>query len=122
MVDPVIQTGFGPRWAALEQDLRRFLAPRDIVCRREELPRTTVTVSPWIGTPPLAVLPKSTEQVAAVLKACHARGIPFVARGSGTGLSGGALVEEEACWSSPVACVGSCPWIFQTRRSRWNPG
>ena len=84
-------------WAALEQDLRRFLAPRDIVCRREEL-----LVYDCDGltmdrhSPPLAVLPKSTEQVAAVLKACHARGIPFVARGSGTGLSGGALVEEEA--------------------------
>jgi glycolate oxidase len=46
--------------------------------------------------PPLAVLPETTDQVAAVLRCCHAHGIPFVARGSGTGLSGGALVDEEA--------------------------
>ena len=41
--------------------------------------------------PALVVLPQGTEQVAAVVRACHAHGIPFVARGAGTGLSGGAL-------------------------------
>jgi glycolate oxidase len=42
------------------------------------------------------VLPETTEQVAALLRLCHTRGVPFVARGSGTGLSGGALAESEA--------------------------
>ncbi|HCP82007.1 MAG TPA: FAD-binding oxidoreductase [Octadecabacter sp.] len=42
--------------------------------------------------PPLcAVLPTSTEEVAAVLKACHEMGVPVVPRGSGTSLAGGAL-------------------------------
>ncbi|ABV94629.1 FAD-binding oxidoreductase/transferase [Dinoroseobacter shibae DFL 12 = DSM 16493] len=42
--------------------------------------------------PPLAaVLPSSTEEVAAVLKICHAEGVPVVPRGSGTSLAGGAL-------------------------------
>jgi glycolate oxidase len=41
---------------------------------------------------PLAVaLPETEEQVAAVLRACHALRVPVVARGAGTGLSGGAL-------------------------------
>ncbi len=41
---------------------------------------------------PLAVcLPENEQQVAAVLRACHALGLPVVARGAGTGLSGGAL-------------------------------
>ncbi len=41
---------------------------------------------------PLAVaLPETEDQVAAVLKACHALKVPVVARGAGTGLSGGAL-------------------------------
>ncbi len=41
---------------------------------------------------PLAVaLPETEEQVAAVLRACHKLGVPVVARGAGTGLSGGAL-------------------------------
>jgi glycolate oxidase len=39
----------------------------------------------------LVVLPTSTEQVQAVMRLCHAEGIPVVPRGSGTGLSAGAL-------------------------------
>lgn len=42
--------------------------------------------------PPLcAVLPASTEEVAATLKVCHELGVPVVPRGSGTSLAGGAL-------------------------------
>ena len=42
--------------------------------------------------PPLcAVLPTSTQEVAAVLKICHDMGVPVVPRGSGTSLAGGAL-------------------------------
>jgi glycolate oxidase len=41
--------------------------------------------------PELVVLPESAEQVQQVVKVCYEEGIPFVARGSGTGLSGGAL-------------------------------
>jgi glycolate dehydrogenase FAD-linked subunit len=40
--------------------------------------------------PELVVLPGSTEDVQAVLRACHRERVPFVARGAGTGLSGGA--------------------------------
>jgi glycolate oxidase len=42
--------------------------------------------------PPLcAVLPASTEEVAAALRVCHEMGVPVVPRGSGTSLAGGAL-------------------------------
>jgi glycolate oxidase len=41
------------------------------------------------------VLPTTTEQVAAVVRACRRAGVPFVARGSGTGLSGGALPHAD---------------------------
>ncbi|QYK40818.1 MAG: FAD-binding protein [Paracoccaceae bacterium] len=42
--------------------------------------------------PPLAaVLPRTTEEVAAVLRFCHAQGVPVVPRGSGTSLAGGAM-------------------------------
>ncbi len=47
--------------------------------------------------PPLAVvLPRTTEEVAAVLRYCHAEGIPVVPRGAGTSLSGGALPLADA--------------------------
>jgi glycolate oxidase len=42
-------------------------------------------------SPPVAVLPGSAEEVRGVVRACHDAGVPWVARGSGTGLSGGAL-------------------------------
>ncbi|HNO43227.1 MAG TPA: FAD-binding protein, partial [Ottowia sp.] len=44
---------------------------------------------------PLAVaLPDTAEQVREVLRVCHRLGVPVVARGAGTGLSGGALPHE----------------------------
>src|SRR3954463_12155848 len=42
-------------------------------------------------TPAAVVLPSSAAQVQAIVRLCHREGIPFVARGHGTGLSGGAL-------------------------------
>ena len=41
--------------------------------------------------PLVVALPETEHQVAAVLKACHALAVPVVARGAGTGLSGGAM-------------------------------
>ncbi|SLN23868.1 putative FAD-linked oxidoreductase [Roseivivax jejudonensis] len=47
--------------------------------------------------PPLAVvLPGSTEEVAAVLRLCHAEGVPVVPRGAGTSLAGGALPTADS--------------------------
>jgi len=43
------------------------------------------------NSPALVVLPSSVSQVQAVVRLCSREGIPFVARGHGTGLSGGAL-------------------------------
>jgi glycolate oxidase len=45
--------------------------------------------------PGLVVLPDTAGQVAAIVKVCAAAGVPFVARGSGTGLSGGALPRSD---------------------------
>ncbi|MBO6853621.1 MAG: FAD-binding protein [Marivivens sp.] len=47
--------------------------------------------------PPLCVtLPRSTEEVAAVLKICHEENVPVVPRGSGTSLAGGALPTADS--------------------------
>src|SRR3954467_308967 len=45
--------------------------------------------------PALVVLPEDATQLAAVVRACAEHAVPFVARGSGTGLSGGALPHAE---------------------------
>ena len=47
------------------------------------------------ATPALVVLPDTAEEVAGVVRACADSGVPFVARGSGTGLSGGAVPHSE---------------------------
>lgn len=41
--------------------------------------------------PDVVVLPETTEEVAQIVRWCNQHGVPFVARGAGTGLSGGAL-------------------------------
>src|SRR6266496_6364675 len=46
-------------------------------------------------TPAIAVLPETAKQVAAIVAAGAQAGVPYVARGSGTGLSGGALPRAD---------------------------
>src|SRR3954463_11867936 len=45
--------------------------------------------------PAAAVLPGSAEEVQACVRACAEAGVPWVARGAGSGLSGGALPVED---------------------------
>src|ERR1700754_3221820 len=47
------------------------------------------------GTPACAVLPASAEQVQKIVQACSREEIPWVARGAGSGLSGGALPVKD---------------------------
>jgi len=87
----------GDRWAKLERRLLHHLPKRSIVRRRQELLTYDCDgLTLERHAPPLAVLPESSEEVAAALRCCHEMGLPFVARGSGTGLSGGAVAEQEA--------------------------
>ena len=46
-------------------------------------------------TPALVVIPEDATQLAAIVRACAENGVPYVARGSGTGLSGGALPHAD---------------------------
>jgi glycolate oxidase len=76
----------------LAGELGRLLPPGAVIDRPEQL--KTYECDGLTGhrvVPSLVVLPETTEQVQAVVRACHAAKVPFVARGAGTGLSGGAL-------------------------------
>jgi glycolate oxidase len=46
------------------------------------------------GTPELAALPRNTAEVQAVVRLAQASGVPVVARGAGTGISGGAVPSQ----------------------------
>ncbi len=72
--------------------LQRVLPSQALLSETEDLrPYECDGLSAYCELPMLVALPDTVEQVRAVLVACHERGVPVVARGAGTGLSGGAL-------------------------------
>src|SRR5206468_5236146 len=81
--------------ARVLQELRAIVDDRGVVSSPEELRTYECDALTNFRVLPCAVLlPTSTEQVQAIVRVCHRERIPFVARGSGTGLSGGALPIE----------------------------
>jgi len=78
--------------AAFVRDVEAAVRPGAIIREPEQL--KTYECDGLTGhraLPSLVVLPESTEEVQAVVSSCDRHGVPFVARGAGTGLSGGAL-------------------------------
>ena len=78
--------------SAVRQAFEQALSPADVIsdpvqCRAYECDGLTG----YRVVPDLVLLPRDAEQVAAAVRVCHERKVPFVARGAGTGLSGGAL-------------------------------
>lgn len=76
--------------------LRAAVGTQGILTRPEEL-RTYECdgLTNFRHMPVAVLLPETTEQVQAIMRICHREQIPFVARGAGTGLSGGALPYEK---------------------------
>jgi glycolate dehydrogenase FAD-linked subunit len=72
--------------------------------------------------PALVVLPSSAIEVAAVVAACASAGVPFVARGSGTGLSGGALPHKDGVLIVMSRMRSICEIDAVSRRAVVEPG
>ncbi|UFP95234.1 FAD-linked oxidase C-terminal domain-containing protein [Gloeobacter morelensis] len=84
-----------PNWRAIAQQMERIVGKTGVVWTPEELLVFECDgLTSYKQRPALAVLPRTTEEVSRVLALCYREGLPFVARGSGTGLSGGALPVE----------------------------
>ncbi|MEE3108565.1 MAG: FAD-binding protein, partial [Pseudomonadota bacterium] len=80
---------------ALAKALARAVPGLEVIAEPEALrPFETDGLTALRQLPLIAVLPTAVDQVQAVLRYCHGEGIPVVARGAGTGLSGGALPHE----------------------------
>ncbi|GAC1665978.1 MAG: FAD-linked oxidase C-terminal domain-containing protein [Candidatus Acidiferrum sp.] len=78
--------------AGIFRELREIVGPAGLITSTEELQTYDSDALTNVRVTPRAVLlPDSTEQVQAIVRVCHREKIPFVARGAGTGLSGGAL-------------------------------
>ena len=78
--------------AQVIRGLAAHLPPNALLYQTEDTsPYECDGLSAYRQRPLLVALPETEAQVQAVLRTCHAMGVPVVARGAGTGLSGGAL-------------------------------
>ena len=79
----------------LVTELRALIGDEHVVTHEHQL-RTYESdgLLQYAVTPGAVVLPGSAADVQALVRACHRAGVPFVARGAGSGLSGGALPVE----------------------------
>ena len=79
----------------LIRELAKLVGPQCVVSDPAELKvYETDGLTIFKATPDVVVLPKSPEEIAEVVRLCVRERIPFVPRGAGTGLSGGALALE----------------------------
>jgi glycolate oxidase len=67
-----------------------------IVSEDERRAFETDALTAYRRLPLAVVLPSTTEEVAAVLRFCHEKGVKVVPRGAGTSLAGGAIPQEDA--------------------------
>src|ERR1700752_3932944 len=82
--------------ASILNEFRSIVGERGLISSAEELHTYECDGLTNFRVLPCAVLlPTSTAQAQAIGRVCHREKIPFVARGSGTGLSGGALPVED---------------------------
>jgi glycolate oxidase len=82
-----------PSPAVLAQ-LRKIIGPDGLLDRAEDLMLYEYDAGVRKCTPAAVVFPQNTEQVAQIMKLASSAGFPIVARGAGTGLSGGAIAPE----------------------------
>lgn len=82
--------------AALQQSLAEIVGPRWVRTRRAELATYAMDGLPTHESyPGVVVLPATRAELQAIIRLLHSTAVPFVARGAGTGLSGGALAEPD---------------------------
>jgi glycolate oxidase len=87
---------------AIISGLRRLLPAEAVIDKLDERRVfETDALTAYRRVPLAVVLPRSTEEVSAVMRYLHAEGVPVTPRGAGTSLSGGAIPQEDAV----VICV-----------------
>ncbi|HET7061949.1 MAG TPA: FAD-linked oxidase C-terminal domain-containing protein [Nitrosospira sp.] len=103
--------------------LRDFLPPEAVLQEVEDLkPYECDGLSAYRRIPLLVALPSTEEEVARVLRVCHSLKVPVVARGAGTGLSGGALPHAEGVLLSLAKLKRILEIDPKARTARVQPG
>jgi glycolate oxidase len=81
--------------SAVLEELRQIVGPANLITEpQEKLVYECDGLTMFKAMPEVVVFPTATEQVAAIVRLASRERIPFVARGGGTGLSGGALAVD----------------------------
>ncbi|HEY8469839.1 MAG TPA: FAD-linked oxidase C-terminal domain-containing protein [Longimicrobiales bacterium] len=109
--------------AALVAELRRIVGPDGVITDPAALlVYESDGLTAYRVRPSAVVLPRGTAQVAAVVRRLAGAGVPFVPRGAGTGLSGGALALEGAVVVSLARMDRILSIDPENRRARVEPG
>ena len=83
------------RQAQVVQALQADLPAHALLWQSEDtVPYECDGLTAYRARPLVVALPETEAQIAAVLRSCHRLGVPVVARGAGTGLSGGAMPNQ----------------------------
>ena len=94
-----------------------------ILSEKEELsPYECDGLSAYTCLPWLVVLPETLDQVQAILRICYQQGVPVVARGAGTGLSGGAIPLDNGVLLSLAKFSRILEVDVNNRMARVQPG
>ncbi|MFZ2971302.1 MAG: FAD-linked oxidase C-terminal domain-containing protein [Ferribacterium limneticum] len=90
------EPAFSTDIAALAARLRLFLPAHCLLLGEEDLrPYECDGLTAYRELPLAVCLPETEAQVIDILRTCHSLGVPVVARGAGTGLSGGAMPHAQ---------------------------
>jgi glycolate oxidase len=109
--------------ARLIERLRAFVPESALLHAAEDLrPYECDGLSAYRRLPMLVALPDTVEQVQSILRVCHELRVPVVARGAGTGLSGGALPHQHGLLLSLARFNRILDIDAQRRVARVQPG
>lgn len=107
----------------LIRQLLQILPPESVLYHEEDLrPYECDGLSAYQQLPLIVVLPDSVEQVQNILRLCNKINLPVVARGAGTGLSGGALPFEQGLLLSLTKLKNILKIDKELRIARVQPG
>jgi glycolate oxidase len=109
--------------ASFVQDLLQFLPATSVLHHPEDVrPYECDGLSAYRELPRVVALPETEDQVVRLLRLCHEARIPVVARGAGTGLSGGALPHKDGVLLSLAKFMSIVAIDPLARTARVQPG
>src|ERR1043165_4856209 len=103
--------------------LRAFMPEASVLFEREDVkPYECDGLSAYRQVPMVVALPQNEGEVKRILETCHSMRVPVVARGAGTGLSGGALPMGDGVLLSLAKLMRIIEIDADARTARVQPG